>query len=84
MDDYTQHAQAVKASVWGYQDRDTDYLDYFRSKFGEAIHYPRTAEAQEYTDYPVREGWSAAEYLAKRWAGYPKTSSRHAHTVTHK
>lgn len=82
MDDFTKHTQAVKAQVWGYPESNTDYRDFYDSKFtGEAIHHPRTVESAEWTEYPVREGWSSTEYLAKRWAGYQKTSSRNAYTA---
>jgi hypothetical protein len=85
VDDFTRHAQAVKASVWGYPETSTDYRDFYDSKFtGEAIHHPRTDESAGWTEYPVCEGWSSADYLAKRWAGCQKTSSRNAHTALRK
>jgi len=77
-------AQAIKVSVWGYPESDTDYSDFYSSKFtGETIHHPKTTDSAEWTEFPVREGWSNAEYIAKRWAGFPKTSNRNSRTVTH-
>ena len=32
----------------------------------------------------VRPGWSMTQWLEDRWAGYPKTSTRNAHTVGRK
>jgi hypothetical protein len=84
VNDFTRHAHAVKVSIWG-SETSTDCRDFYDSKFtGEAIHHPRADESAGWTEYPVREGWSNAEYLAKRWAGCQKTSSRNAHTALRK
>jgi hypothetical protein len=66
---WSSYAQSLKAQLWGNSSPEAD-------EFHQAKYWGCAADG-------AIPGWSNAKWLAERWSGIPKTSTRGCHTVTH-
>ena len=87
MTDWDSFPKALKAQLWGTEELDIhDPNPLWRSKFtGQAIHHPKdSAGDSAWVENVIDPAFTTAKFIEERWAGIPKTSTRHCRTVTHR
>lgn len=87
MTDWPEFARSTKSEVWGTKELDIHYHSpLWRAKFtGEVIHHPRDSDGNSaWTEYVVDPAFSTEKFIEERWAGIPKSSTRHCRTASHR
>jgi hypothetical protein len=85
MTDWNSFPKALKVELWGTEELDThDPNPLWRSKFtGEVIQHMRDVDGNSaWTEYVIDPAFSTEKFIEERWAGIPKTSTRHCRTAS--